>query len=325
MKACVLHAVNDLRYEDMPDPVRKPGEVLIKIKASGICGSDIARVFEKGTYHFPTVPGHEFGGEIIGADDTALLGKKCTVFPLIPCRMCENCQIGQYAQCEDYNYFGSRCDGGFAELISVPVWNVAIAPDSLGYEEIAMTEPCAVALHSVEKADLGIGGRVCVFGGGPIGIMAAKWAAFKGASEVSLIDIDERKSAFAAELGFRTEIKGKYDAAIECSGSGAGYESAVTAAKAFGTVVLVGNPAREMTLSQKGYWEILRKELTVKGVWNSSYSSQINNWKTALEFMPKLDIGCLVSHRFGFDRCVEAFSLIRERREYVSKVMFIQE
>ena len=325
MKACVLHAVGDLRYEEVKDPVRKPHEVLIKIKASGICGSDIQRVFEKGTYSFPMIPGHEFGGEIIEAENEDLIGQRCTVFPLLPCQECVNCRTGHYAQCNDYDYFGSRCDGGFAELISVPLWNVLPAPDNVSFEILAMTEPCAVALHSLEQVDLKVGASVCVFGAGPIGIMLGKWALLKGASRVCLIDIDERKAAFADKLGFETELDGKYDIVIEGSGSVSGFESAVLAAKTFGSIVLMGNPIGEMKLSQNVYWKVLREELTLKGTWNSCYSINRNDWVTALKFIDKLDLSCLISHRYSFSRCNEAFSVIRERKEFSSKVMFIND
>jgi len=323
MKACVLHAINDLRYEEVATPERKDGEVLIEIKASGICGSDIPRVFTKGTYNFPTIPGHEFGGKIIDADDKELVGKKCAVFPLVPCRKCASCESGNYAQCENYNYFGSRCDGGFAEYISVPLWNVVIAPDELSFEEIAMAEPCAVALHSLEQARLNAGDKVAIFGAGPIGMMIAKWAKLKGASKVFLIDIDSEKIKRAKAAGFETEINEPADIAIEGAGVSGTLEQAVTCVKPFGTVVLMGNPAKEMTLSQKGYWEILRKELTLKGTWNSSYSSSRNDWANALTCMKTLDISDLVSHKFKFSECNEAFNLMNDRKEYFSKVMFI--
>ena len=323
MKACVLHGVGDLRYEDVPAPVRKPGEALIRIRASGICGSDLPRVFEKGTYRFPTIPGHEFGGEVAEADDPALAGARCAVFPILPCRACASCEAGRYAQCENYNYFGSRCDGGFAEYVSVPLWNLVLAPDGLSFEEIAMAEPCSVALHCLERAELRAGDGVCVFGAGPIGVMIGKWAALKGASRVSLIDVDPNKTAFAESLGFGTEIDGKYEVVIEGAGAGASYENAVGAAKAFGTVVLMGNPAGEMTVSQKGYSDILRKELVMKGTWNSSYSSLRNDWKNSLQYMKKLDISCLVSHRFGLGECGMAFEIMRARSEFHNKVMFI--
>lgn len=323
MKACVLHAIGDMRYESVAIPVRKKGEILIKIKASGICGSDLPRVFTKGTYHFPTIPGHEFGGRIVDADDTTLVGKKCTVFPLLPCRTCASCEAGNYAQCENYNYFGSRCDGGFAEYISVPEWNVLIASDDLSYEEIAMCEPLAVALHSLERANVEAGASVAIFGAGPIGVMIAKWARLKGADRVFLVDIDPNKIAFAEKLGFETKIDGHVDVCIEGAGVSQTLEQAMYAAKPFGTVVLMGNPARDMTLSQKGYWEILRKELHISGTWNSSYNQGRNDWKTALKCMKALDISCLVSHKFPLEKHEEAFNLMNDRKEYFSKVMFV--
>jgi len=325
MKACVLHAIGDLRYDEVKNPVRKPGETLINIRASGICGSDMQRVFEKGTYRFPTIPGHEFSGEIIGSDMCGTERKKCAVFPLVPCRRCTPCEAGNYAQCENYDYFGSRSDGGFAEFISVPDWNVVLAPDDLSYEEIAMAEPCAVALHCLEKAVFRLGDSVCVFGAGPIGIMIGKWARLKGASAVTLVDVDSRKIEYAKALGFETELSGKADIVVEGAGASASLENAVKAAKTHGTVVLMGNPAKDMAVSQAGYWEILRKELTIKGTWNSSYSGRVNDWKTSLAFMKRLDISGLVSHRFRFCDCVEAFSLIRDRNEFINKVMFVNE
>ena len=323
MKACVLHGVGDLRYEEVPKPVRQSGEVLIKIRASGICGSDVSRVLTKGTYYFPTIPGHEFAGEIVEADEPELIGRKCTVFPLLPCLECVNCETGNYAQCIDYGYFGSRNDGGFVEYISVPLWNVVLASDNLSFAEIAMAEPCAVALYALEQSKFKMGDKVCVFGAGPIGIMIGKWARLKGASEITLIDIDERKIAFVENLGFSTKIDGLYDIVIEGAGVSASLEQAMFTARTFGTVVLMGNPLRQMELTQKGYWEILRKELTLKGTWNSGYSTSNNTWETVLLFMRQLDISCLVSHRYKLSECNDAFKMMNDRKEFFNKVMFI--
>ena len=205
MKAAVLHAVKDLRTEDVPMPAMRPGEVLIRIQASGICGSDIPRVFQKGTYHFPTIPGHEFSGEIIDAFDIeqkGLIGKKASVFPLLPCFKCKSCEVGEYAQCENYNYFGSRCDGGFAEYIAVSLWNVVLLPEEIDLEEAAMCEPAAVARHAILKADLHAGDTVVIFGAGTIGLIAAMWCQISGASRIVLADVDPQKLEFASKLGF---------------------------------------------------------------------------------------------------------------------------
>src|SRR5574344_1114909 len=101
MKALNLFGIDHLRYVEFPKPKREEGEVLLHLKACGICGSDIPRIFTKGTYPFPTIPGHEFAGEIVEADDVALVGRRAAVFPLLPCGKCEACQVGEYAQCKD--------------------------------------------------------------------------------------------------------------------------------------------------------------------------------------------------------------------------------
>ena len=130
MKALNLHGIGDLRYEDVPMPRRSDGEVLMKIRAVGICGSDIPRVFKKGTYHFPTVIGHEFAGEIVEAEDASLIGRGASVFPLLPCGKCEACRTGHYAQCSCYDYYGSRRDGAMAEYLAVKRENLCMGADA---------------------------------------------------------------------------------------------------------------------------------------------------------------------------------------------------
>ena len=341
MKALNLYAVNDLRYEDVPMPVRQKGEVLLKVRASGICGSDIPRIFDKGTYHFPTIPGHEFSGEIVEADDVKLVGKKAAIFPLIPCFKCNACQVGEYAQCTNYDYYGSRRDGGFAEYISVKEWNLVLVNESLDFEEAAMCEPAAIALHSIRQAGVNIGDTVAIFGAGPIGIMLAQWAMVWGAFNVVLSDIDQSKVDFAHKMGFKNAINPlqvdpvEYikkltnnlgaDVCIEGAGVSVTLEQGLKSLKNFGRMVAMGNPLKEMILSQKGYWEILRKQITLKGTWNSSYNDVHNDWETSIRAMELgiLNVKPLISHRFNFSDNMKAFEIMRERKEYFNKVMFI--
>lgn len=342
MKALNLHAVGDLRYEEVPNPVREKGEVLMKVRACGICGSDIPRIFKKGTYHFPTIPGHEFAGEIIDADNKELIGKRAAVFPLIPCRQCAACETGNYAQCSHYDYYGSRRDGGFAEYIAVKEWNLVFFDDSLSFEEAAMCEPAAVALHSVGQGNVQIGDTVAVFGAGPIGIMLALWSKTAGAAKVILCDIDQTKVDFAKSLGFtavnsrendpvafiKEETSGRgADVCIEGAGVSQTFEQALKSAKADGHIVCMGNPAGDMTLTQNGYWEILRKQLTVRGTWNSSYNGEKNDWKTALHAIAthQVDVRPLISHRFHLSEQEKAFGVILGHKEFFNKVMFVND
>lgn len=346
MKACVLHGIGDLKYEDVAIPVPAKGEVLIKIKASGICGSDIPRIFVKGTYHFPTIPGHEFAGQIVstgeGVDD-GLIGRNATVFPLLPCFMCEACRIGEYAQCTDYKYFGSRCDGGFAEYISVPVWNLVLVPDSLSYEEAAMAEPAAVAIHALRQSGIEIGDNVAILGAGPIGLMLGQWAKAWGAGRVMLVDIDDSKIVFAKKMGFEyswNSTKGDpvewimqmtgcrgVDVAIEGTGASSALEQCLRITRFFGSIVTMGNPSGDMKLSQKAYWELLRKQLKIFGTWNSNFISlPKNDWQLAIDSMvdKRISVRPFITHRYSLQQCEEAFAMIRNRTEFFNKVIFVE-
>ena len=154
MKVLVLEKDKVLSVQDRDMPEAKGDDsILIRIAACGICGSDIPRGFGGGAYHYPLVMGHEFSGVVAENKSWSKFreGDNVVIFPLLPCRKCEACQTGDYAQCEDYNYFGSRCDGGFSEYLSVPESNLFKIPDHVNILHAAMTESAAVALHGVRK------------------------------------------------------------------------------------------------------------------------------------------------------------------------------
>ncbi len=346
MKACVLKAVGNLVYEEAPTPSPKAGEVLLKIKASGICGSDISRIFVKGTYSFPTIPGHEFAGQVVelgeGVDDR-FLGRKASVFPLLPCFRCDMCEVGEYASCRHYNYFGSRCDGGFAEYIAVPVWNLVFCDKDLLYEEMAMAEPAAVSLHALSRAGVELGDSVAIFGAGAIGLMLAEFARAWGADKIFLLDIDQEKIDFAKSVGFAFAMnnslpdwkKGLLDAtegrgvdiAVEGAGVAPALAGCLQVAKPQGKVVLMGNPLGDMPLSQHDYWEILRKQLAVLGTWNSSYTQKKNDWKIALETMAggKMDVKKFITHRVDLSEASRVLEMIKNKTEFSNRVMFVSE
>lgn len=326
MKMVNLHAVGDLRYEDARIPECAADEVLLAVKSCGICGSDIPRVYTKGTYHFPTVIGHEFSGVIIFDPEEKLTNKKASVFPLLPCFRCASCKAGNYATCENYDYYGSRRDGGMSEYIAVKRWNLVIMPDSLSFDEAAMCEPVSVARHAVSKLDIKKGDKLLISGAGPIGIIAGQWAKSFGADEVYYFDIDERKIEFAKELGFKEYENGVN---VNCVIEGTGFEDALStclkAVSPSGRMVLMGNPSKEVTLSQNTYWHILRKELTVLGTWNSSYNNRINDWKESLQAMAekRIDVTPLITHRYSLCECNTAFEMMKNKTEFYNKVMLI--
>jgi len=253
------------------------------------------------------------------------------------------CEVGEYASCRDYNYFGSRCDGGFAEFIAVPVWNLVFAGDNLSYEEAAMAEPAAVSLHALSRAGVNLGDTVAIFGAGPIGLMLAEFAKAWGALKIILLDIDPSKLAFAKKLGYDDVLDSKdenyveaimditdgkgVDLSVEGSGASSALAGCLNVIKPLGSVVLMGNPYADMKLSQKDYWEILRKQLKLCGTWNSSYTGAKNDWQTALDAMSqgKLNVKPFITHKADFKDCNEAFEMVKTKSEFYNKVMFIND
>lgn len=342
MKALVLHKIGDLQYEDIQLPPRKNDEVTVTIKAAGICGSDVPRVFTKGTYHFPTVPGHEFAGIISDADDKSLIGKKVAIFPLIPCQKCEFCEIGKYELCNNYDYYGSRRDGGFSEQLNVKLKNLVFLPNDMDISLAALAEPAAVALHAIRLSCIKGLETIAIWGLGPIGLLCAMWARAFGAHVIGIAR-DEMKLDFARSLGFTDLINSEkvdvideinsitsgqgVDCCIEGTGASKPLGQALLACKAEKTVLVMGNPQGDIELSQKEYWAILRKQLQVRGTWNSSHNRYIDDWKTAIEglYDNTIDGNSLITHRYHFSEYKVAFDKIREKQEHVCKVIFINE
>ena len=324
MKCANLHAINDLRYEELPMPQCNEDEVLVQVKNCGICGSDVPRVYTKGTYSFPLVIGHEFAGKVVMDPTGELTGKKVAVFPLLPCFSCDSCKAENYATCENYDYYGSRRNGGMSEYIAVKRWNLLEVADHVSYQEAAMCEPASVARHAVSKLNIKEGENLLVSGAGPIGILVGQWAKAFGAKDVYYFDVDDRKIDFCKKLGFREYENGVQ---IHCVLEGTGFADALSkcleAIVPGGRMVLMGNPAKEVCLSQNTYWHILRNELTVYGTWNSSYNPRQNDWVESLKAMAEglIDVKSLITHVFPLAECNKAFEMMKNREAFFNKVM----
>ncbi len=325
MKAAVLHGIGDLRIEEVPVPECEEDEVLVRIRRCGICGSDIPRIFTKGTYHFPTIPGHEFAGEVVASPSGEYVGQRVSVFPLLPCMQCEPCKQEEYALCEHYDYYGSRRDGGFAEYLAVKKFNLVPLPDNVTFDEAAMCEPCSVALHALRRAGVSKGDRVVIFGAGPIGLLAAQAAKTQGASSVALADVDPQKLNFARKLGMEVYEEGDSpaDVVIEGTGASSALAGCLAAAKRGGTVLCMGNPMGEMRLSQNEYWHILRKELNVRGTWNSRYAHDQNDWHDAISALSSGSIRAseLITAHVSLNELVDMLKKMRDHTEFYVKVM----
>lgn len=333
MNVLNLHEVGDLRLEKKETYSLTKNHVLVKIKYCGICSSDIERIFFNGTYNFPTIPGHEMSGQIVAVndEDEKLLGKKTAIFPLIPCFKCTACKKEEYAQCANYNYFGSRCDGGYSEYLLVPKWNLVLFDDKLDYKIAALCEPGAVAIHSVNIGKITSGDSVAISGTGTIGMMIALVAKEKGAN-VTVIGRSKSSLEFSNRIGLNTllnsDIENKtYDKVFEVVGNNESINQSIRLANDFGTVILVGNPKNNVELDKQIYWKILRKQINLKGIWNSSYNSKINDWKEILDLMSKGEIPfeSLISKVYPMSKFENAFEYLKDSSEKKLKVMFKNE
>lgn len=331
MKAYVLHGINDLRYENVEEPELISGWCIVSVKAVGICSSDIPRIFKKGTYHFPTIPGHEFSGivtKVADSENNKWIGKRVSVFPLIPCRKCDQCKQKKYEMCENYDYIGSRRDGAFADHVAVPVWNlIEIAPDTT-FVQAAMMEPLAVAFHAVKQADISKGSRIAVIGSGMIGFSAAVWAKKFGAESVCVVgqsDKTDISNRLNIEYVKYENINGRlFDIVIEAVGTEAAISNAIQITGASGKIILLGNPNGNIQLDQDVYWRLLRKQITCIGTWNSGYEAMSScDWSSVKEALRdgSVCVDPLVTHKFGKEELMTALNIMKNKKEIFCKII----
>lgn len=210
MKAGLLRAPNDVTLEDVPDPQREPGDLILKVRAATICGTDI-RIFrgrKVAGIRYPSVIGHEFAGEITetGAGSAFRVGQRVCVNPAIPCGRCFYCKLGSENICTNLTAIGYEIDGAFAEYIRIPAraletGNVHVIPEDLPFEQAALAEPFACVINGQEKVAVGRGDAVAILGAGPIGLLHVKLARLSGASKVMVSEPNAGRRQAALEAG----------------------------------------------------------------------------------------------------------------------------
>ncbi len=300
MKAAVLYANEEIRYDDYPEPSVKPGTVKVRVRATGICGSDVPRVLHNGAHFYPVVLGHEFSGDVVevGEGVTGIQpGDTVSGAPLVPCMKCDDCQNGNFSLCKHYSFIGSREQGSFAEYVVMPAANAVKYDSSIPYEQAAMFEPSTVALHGVLCNDYQGGGTVAVLGCGTIGIFTVQWAKIFGAKKIVVFDIDEGRLALAKRMGADevvntakenylntamdlTDGKG-YDYVFEAAGNPITMHIAFEVAANKAHVCFIGTPHVPLTFTQKEWENMNRKEFRLTGSW-MSYSAPFPGKEWAL-------------------------------------------
>lgn len=344
MKAAVLYANEDIRYDDYPTPETRPGTVKIRVKAAGICGSDIPRVLNGGAHYYPIVLGHEFAGvvEEVGEGVTKVRpGDTVSGAPLLPCMKCADCLQGNYSLCRHYGFIGSHDQGAFAQYVVLPEVNAIPYDPSIPFEVAAMFEPATVSLHGLFDNDFVGGGYTAVLGGGTIGLFAAQWARIFGARKVVVFDIVPERLELALRLGADAVVNTLEPDFMEKAGAltdGHGYDyvfetagNPVTIRMGFELAAnkahycCIGTPHRELTFTPK-LWEYMnRKEFRLTGSW-MSYSAPFpgREWNLVAHYFAtgqlKFDDG-LIFRRYPLQKAAEAFALYHDPSAVKGKVM----
>lgn len=304
MKAGVVHGKEDIRYEEIEKPVAGAGQVLVKVKYTGVCGSDVPRVNQGTAHYFPIVLGHEFSGtveEVGEGVESVKKGDRVAGIPLVPCMKCEDCQKGNYSLCRHYDFIGSHSFGSYAEYVAVPEKNVVKFSEDVSFEKGAFFEPATVALHGLERTDYKGGKNVAILGGGTIGLLTMQWAKIFGAKEVVVFDIVEERLELAKRLGatgtvntlkegFLEEAKkitdGRgYDYVFETAGNTITMKMAFALAANKAEVCFIGTPTKELSFTVDEWENINRKEFKLTGSW-MSYSAPFpgHEWELAAHY-----------------------------------------
>jgi L-iditol 2-dehydrogenase len=318
MLASVLAAPKSIELKRVNVPDLDPGQVLVRIDAVGVCGSD-THFYEKGAIgdivvEGPVVLGHESAGEIVSVGpgvNPARLGAKVSIEPQFPCRKCHYCKDGRYHLCRSMRFYGAwPIDGSFSEYAVIDDDFAHTVPDSMSAEQAALAEPVSVAVHANRRGGVTAGSKVLITGAGPIGVLNAQVARAFGATEVVVSDPIAHRREYVAEHGASqvldpastdlAQFEEHFDVYIDASGNGGAILSALQTIKPGGTAVLVGMGGDFLNLPIA---MIQHREITLTGTFR-----YVNTWPTAIELIARgaVDVDSLITGRYGLDRVDEA-------------------
>lgn len=337
MIAAVLHEPKKIVFEEQEMPIVLPGQVLIRVRAGGICGSDLSYYFKGKSGDFalrePFVLGHEVAGEIaeMGEGVSGLrVGGRVAVNPGVACGLCRFCIKGMPNHCLDMRFMGSastfpHMQGTYREFISVAAHQCIPVPDSLDFAQASMAEPLAVVLHALRQAGTLVGSRVLVVGCGPIGCMLVAATKRAGSHQLVAVDLAEKALKMAGRLGADETVladdrntidswalqRGTFDVVFEVSGSPAGLDTTLRCAIAGGRVIQVGNlPAGQSPVAAN---LVMSKELLYRG----SFRFNSDDYVTAVEkiISGQIDLKPLMTHTFPLAEANHAFEVALDRSQ----------
>lgn len=315
--------------KEIETPKPKEDQVLIKVKAVGICGTDVPILKGIREVPIPLVPGHEFAGEIVEVGSKVKkfkIGDKVTPAIVIYCGECYYCRKGLETLCENLVETGIHVDGAFAEYVTVPEKVLHRLPEGMTYEEGASIDPIASAYHPLKKASIGSEDTVVIFGPGPIGLYAVQIAKAEGAKKIICVGVkgDEKRLKLAEELGADNTILSGLDiyddisnltdgrmadVVVEATGHPSVFETVLSSVRKHGTVIMVGIFSEPATANVS---QIVRKEIQIKG--SICYSWQ--DYKECIDLVKsgRVKVDPMISHKFQLNEIDEALEVIDQRQ-----------
>ena len=318
-RAAVMHGTHDVRLEDVPVPEPGKDEVLVEIKAVGVCGSDV-HYYEEGrigsfVVEEPLILGHESMGTVVALGDNASkheIGDRVTLEPGVPDGTCRECRAGRYNLCPNVRFFATPpIDGAFTNYVSINEDFAFSLPDGLSDNAGALMEPLSVGIWACKKGRVTAGDHVLVTGAGPIGLLAMQVAFAQGATEVTLTDVADERLEIARRLGAtRTlnvaeeplvEAGIEADVLIECSGNERALGDGIRRIMPAGIAVVVGMGPNEETSVPLSF--IQTSEIMLTGTFRYA-----NTYPTAIDLAAtgKVDLDAMVTSRYGLPDTAEA-------------------
>jgi L-iditol 2-dehydrogenase len=315
MKRVVISEAHQLALIDVDDPQPQDGEVLLKVKTIGICGSDL-HVFE-GHHPFvtyPVMPGHEVSGEIIAVGagvDESLIGRNAVIEPSLPEGERPRFEPGRYNIASELKVMGFQVPGAMAEYFALSLDRIHLVPDHFTHDMGAVVEPTAVAVHGLRLAGNIAGLNVGVIGAGSIGLLTAQIAKAYNAASVTVAEFDDHRRNVSETLGFnttRTLAEQQFDVVFECVGVESSMRSAIFACRKGATVVVMGVFGKEVSIP---VGLIQDWELRILG--SLMYVS--DDYKEAIRLLAsgQVKVDSLITHRFPLNQARQAFDTALQR------------
>ena len=326
MKASRFLGNKTFAVADLPTPHAGPGELVLRNQVCGVCGTDVHIYHgEPGSADVnpPVVLGHEYSGEVVEVGEGVTgfaVGDHVTVDPNIYCGHCAYCQNGKKQLCPSMEAIGVTRDGGFAQYSRIPAAQAFKLEPTVPWEAAAMAEPLACCLHGIDLAGIQVGDKVCVVGGGAIGLLMVQLAKLSGASQIVLSEPNEKRRQVGLQLGanaaidptrpdaqeaFAQVLGGGANVVIECVGNVPAVKSAFQFAGKGATVLLFSVPKVDATFDLP-LFDVYKKELTIKG---SFVNPDTHARAVALINSGKVDFDPIITHRFTLDQLPEAIAM----------------